>query len=421
MPLPLAPFRQDKKLFPTPVVGDVLFYELRDCTRIDLPEYGTPHPNTSKWPDHKLVFIAEENDNGGREGIFRFFYAADRDKQDLYNWRFNTGEELVRDYIVPRDKYFARTQAQAEAVWPRVEGEFYSPEVATLDERFPQFGFADDTIVDAGEELRSLYIVVRRRFIEPVSREIAYDERLERNILITKRLIPAATGDAIPTTPTIQKGRSVEIQQGNIFHDVEITQEIVFNEGESFPIQLPDVPAYADFRFPARLDAVSLNYAWAYAETDDTMPSYSEDFYFKWDISEPRNGPYSATVKRFITDDPESIKALYPLTKLPQPRRETIGICYAWYTAGDKGAATQAVAREIEVPATIHGVVPVNLNGAGGRKGTSYVQTNSLNATPNFSSFMSKSQVTVSYEARRMPLGLYEVNVTILDISNLYS
>lgn len=419
MPIQVAPYRQDKKSFVTPSVTDIVFYETRDCARVDFPEYGTPHPNSKKWPNHKLVFITEDTDTN-RDGIFRFWYAADRDKQDLYNWKFSAGEELIRDYLIPRDKYFARTEAQAENIRPRIEDEFFSPEVGTPDERFPQLGFADDTVIEAEQELRSVYIIVRRRYIEPISREIVYDDRLERNILITKRLIPASTGSAIPTAPTLSKGKSVEIRQGNIFHDVEITQEIVLEGGESYPIELPELPAYADFRFPPKLESVGLVWASAYAASDDALESYDEQFYFNWKILEARSGPYSARIRRFITDDPESLKSLYPITRIPQPRRETIGIVSAWYTAGDLGNATRAVAREIEVPATIHGEIVVQTNGFGSRQGTQ-LMTNTLNATPNYSSFVTKSEATVSYEARRLPLGLYEVQVTIIDISGLYS
>lgn len=86
--LPQAPYRQDRKLFPTPLVGDVLFSEIRDCNRTEFPEYGTAHPNPVKWPHHKLVFIKPVDIE--RNEIFEFFYAADRENQDLYNFASGT-------------------------------------------------------------------------------------------------------------------------------------------------------------------------------------------------------------------------------------------------------------------------------------------------------------------------------------------
>jgi hypothetical protein len=110
MPLPSAPKRQDTKVFPTPLIGDVLFSQIEDCSRKDFPEYGTPHPDTAKWPHHKLVFIRAVDNQ--REGIHEFFYAADRDNQDLYNWEFTKADiggqnydAVSRTYVLPREGF----------------------------------------------------------------------------------------------------------------------------------------------------------------------------------------------------------------------------------------------------------------------------------------------------------------------------
>lgn len=109
--LPQAPYRQDRRIFPTPLTTDVLFSEVRDCTRNAFPEYGTPHPNAAKWPYHKLIFIKTVDIE--RDGIFEFFYAADRENQDLYNFASgfrniigNVGGRefrvVLREYVTPR-------------------------------------------------------------------------------------------------------------------------------------------------------------------------------------------------------------------------------------------------------------------------------------------------------------------------------
>ena len=109
--LPQAPYRQDRKLFPTPLTTDVLFSEIRDCNRNAFPEYGTPHPNAAKWPYHKLIFIKPVDIE--RNEIFEFFYAADRENQDLYNFASgfrniigNVGGRefrvVLREYVTPR-------------------------------------------------------------------------------------------------------------------------------------------------------------------------------------------------------------------------------------------------------------------------------------------------------------------------------
>ena len=109
--LPQAPYRQDRKIFPTPLTTDVLFSEVRDCNRNAFPEYGTAHPNAAKWPYHKLIFIKPVDIE--RNEIFEFFYAADRENQDLYNFASgfrniigNVGGRefrvVLRQYVTPR-------------------------------------------------------------------------------------------------------------------------------------------------------------------------------------------------------------------------------------------------------------------------------------------------------------------------------
>ena len=113
-PIPQAPFRQDRKVFLTPIIGDVLFSEIRDCSRIEIPEYGTQHPDAKKWTSHKLVFVKTVDIE--RDGLFEFFYAAAREDQDLYNFSFGTrnvvggagGREfriVLREYVTFRSEF----------------------------------------------------------------------------------------------------------------------------------------------------------------------------------------------------------------------------------------------------------------------------------------------------------------------------
>jgi hypothetical protein len=144
--LPQAPYRQDRKLFPTPLVGDVLFSEVRDCNRSEFPEYGTPHPNAKKWPDHRLVFIKSVDIE--RDGIFEFFYAADRENQDQYNYAYTQGElALTRTYIIARDQL----------------ADFTEPKAGQSDPTFPEYKFATQQLQRVEDkELDSLYVAVQR-------------------------------------------------------------------------------------------------------------------------------------------------------------------------------------------------------------------------------------------------------------------
>ena len=95
-----APQRQKVLTFVSPKVADILFYETVDAQRVGsvLPEYGTPHPDAVKWPNHKLVHASP--DEGSQ--FYRYYYAADRASQDDYNYEKQGGEEVIRTYVIPR-------------------------------------------------------------------------------------------------------------------------------------------------------------------------------------------------------------------------------------------------------------------------------------------------------------------------------
>jgi len=144
--LPQAPYRQDNKLFPTPLVGDVLFSEIRDCNRGNepFPAYGTPHPNADKWPNHKLVYIKPVQIE--RNEIFEFFYAADRENQDLYNFQYlEGGFVLNRSYVILRSELDT----------------FNEPADGTVDVQFSEYKYATRNVKRIDEkELDSLYVNV---------------------------------------------------------------------------------------------------------------------------------------------------------------------------------------------------------------------------------------------------------------------
>jgi hypothetical protein len=415
-----APVRQSEIIYPTPLVSDVLFSELVDTTRNAVPAYGTAHPNTVKWPHHELVF-AKEADAGdsGRDGVFEFFYAAKRENQDDYNFELLGGEQVVRTYVVKRELYFARPVGHPLAV----EGEFLYPPagIDTPDIRFADYCFADDTQRRYEKEFDSVYVVIQRRFIRPITVDFPYDEQFKRHIRITKEVIPRTD-----QTPALAAAGSVtEIQDGNNYHSIRITREIVLEDGEAYPYQLPDLPATQDYRFPPKLESVALRRAFAFASAEGHRSSYSEDYFFQPRITDPRPGPYSATVSRFITDDPESVKAANPITFIPQPIRETVAVVGWWsYASEEHGNATMATAKEWQVPPTIHGEIIITdgeSNSAGQAAPPARGNFKStIAATPGVGAFLALRQAIIDYKVTEMPLGLYQVSVVRIDCSNLY-
>lgn len=404
--------------WPTPEKSDLLFWVEHNA---DLPgnapsrwAYGDPYrgPGSSKYPNHRLVYVSEQTADMWE----RRFYMSDRVDEDNYNFEFTTGEQLIRTYIVPRSLYFARNEVEAAAASPVVPGEFTVPVVATPDSRFTKYGFADDTLGRTDTEMDSLYVVVRRRFIEPVISEQTYNDELEAYVTVTKSIVPVGTQVTDP--PSI--GRIEEIRHGNAFHDILITQTLP-DWDDSAGIedrQLSTIPAFVNYPFPSRLDSVNIVYVNAWADSTDAAKSYSEDYYFEYKITEPRPGPYPAIIERTITADPESFVAGLTLTGVPVPKRETVGIAYYWFNASTKGNQTQAVAREIEIPSTIHDEITITLNGTDIEASTAVrISTTTLDATTGFDLLDGSITFPIDVDVRKLPFQLYEVRVTKLNIT----
>lgn len=404
------------RISPTPLAADLLFYELRDgdYTRNNQWQYGEAHWNTARFPHHILVFVSETGPDRKR----KWFYAADRNNEDQYNWSIGQGEEVNRFYLVRRSLYYGRSAAEAAAADPVVAGEFTHPVVATADSRFSKYGFADDTVIKAPAELESMYIVVQRRYIEPVTVDYVHEDSLEKTISITKQIIPA--GSQQP--PTSTAGTQVEIQNGNVFHDVKITRQIVLG-GSTYPYALSTLPTTYNRPFPAKLESVELVWAWARAFqiTEPIAPeSYSEDYYFKFKITEARPGPYDAIALRFVTNNPNALKATYPIDIIPQPVTESIAVVGYWWYASPEGNRTSATAKEWSVPSTIHETITVTLGGRLLPPSTS-TRTESLAATPGVTAFLLLNEMIVDYDVKALPLGLFEVSIIKVNISGLYS
>ena len=192
--LPQAPYRQDRKVFPTPIIGDVLFSEVRDCNRGNpFPEYGTPYPNANKWPDHKLVYIKPVDIE--RNEIFEFFYAAERQNQDLYNFAFGNRiignrefRTVTRTYVTLRED-FKPVDIEFGTLMPNVpEDKFEGVNYVFYDKEQQN---------TQQEELNALFVIEAHSYVE----EAVLDEVLT---LSTEKQdpLPAKFRVLSPTTTT---------------------------------------------------------------------------------------------------------------------------------------------------------------------------------------------------------------------------
>ena len=109
MPAPIA-HSQRVISYPTPNTSDTLFFETKGVQQIDTiggaPAYGTVHPNTTRYPNHKLCFIENIEDDQKQQ---RWWYVNDRTAQEAYNYEISYpygGDtqfpRLTRTYIVDR-------------------------------------------------------------------------------------------------------------------------------------------------------------------------------------------------------------------------------------------------------------------------------------------------------------------------------
>lgn len=208
------------RISPTPLAGDLLFYEVHDgnFSRNNKFEYGEEHWSRGLYPHHRLVFCSPEDPKGMR----KWFYAADRTKEDEYNWEIGQGQELNRYYLVRRSLYYGRSAVESAAADPEVVDEFGYPPIATLDLRFTKYGFADDTVMEAPEELKSLYIVVKRRFLRPEVSEVIYDEKLDLRIKRSFLIVPP---DYTLDANTV--GVTYELEPVNTFHSRRVKREVL--------------------------------------------------------------------------------------------------------------------------------------------------------------------------------------------------
>jgi hypothetical protein len=191
----------------------------------------------------------------------------------------------------------------------------------------------------------------------------------------------------------------------------------MFDNGKFIPIRLPDIPKDVNYEFPNKLNSVDIKYVSVYHvenKNGSTSESYDDAFFFDYDLQSPPTGPYPAKLIRFITDNPQSIKDLYPVANL-HPKRETVGLATTSTIAG----SARAIAQQIELPASIHGPIDITINGVD--VGASRVVTPDLPISADYFSLMAGGDFIAGYEVSKTVLNLYEVSVVVIDITDLYS
>jgi hypothetical protein len=256
--LPQAPFRQDRRIFPTPLVGDVLFSEVRDCTRALIPEYGTYHPDTVKWPDHKLVYVKTVDIE--RDGIFEFFYAAERGNQDLYN--FSSGYRNVignvggrefrivqRSYVTLRESFQPLDIPFGTAMPDIPEGKFEGVEYVFFDRQ-------QQPITE--QELNALFVAEVHTYIEKAFLEYKLSYTTTKSDVVPEKFqinIPQTTTEQIVeglAEQPVLTATQLSVSEEQINPDIKVVK-IVSREEPEDDISFTGRRAYVEGGPPANV------------------------------------------------------------------------------------------------------------------------------------------------------------------------
>ena len=254
--LPQAPYRQDRKIFPTPLVGDVLFSEVRDCNRGNpFPEYGSPYPNANKWPDHKLVYIKPVDIE--RNEIFEFFYAADRENQDLYNFSFGLQgigpsrqfRVVQRSYVTLRENFQPLDIPFGTAMPNIPEDKFDGVEYVFFDRQQQRIN---------QQELDSLYVAEVHTYIETAFLDYKLSYGTQKSDLVPEKFraaIPQTTTEQIVeglAEQPVLTGSQLSVTEDQINPDIKLVR-ITSRDAPEDDIELIGRRAYVEGGPPANV------------------------------------------------------------------------------------------------------------------------------------------------------------------------
>lgn len=243
-PPPINPIPTPVQKLPvTPLVGDLLVAETVDtkvAVNSTYPEFGTPHPNSAKWPHHKFCW-AEPGD----KGMQRWIYVADRDNQHLYNWEFDNSKErptLQQTFLIPREEYAADPSAIVYPAPPFLAENEYTI-VATTQSR------SDIAKLD------NLYVVVQVIW-EQLSATISgqeFDTETGNLYTYSREKVPAGTpGSGVDLTGTYS-----EVQPMNSLWSIRTTKQASGLAGQAVDgvAVRPSYPKIVNYSWPGVLDA----------------------------------------------------------------------------------------------------------------------------------------------------------------------
>ena len=182
------------------------------------PSYGTAHPDTEKFPRHKLCHVKQADGEGL---YFQYYYAADRRYQDDYNFEFsqadlggNKYDTVVRTYVTLRSDFSdTDSEYQAGDAMPDPTNQFSAENIveyhdgagSTTDEELVSTDYILMTRQQkriGDQELDGLFVVEQRVYFRRVD-------------IVTQSLDPATDGVLKTVVKLIHRGEDFMTPQGN--------------------------------------------------------------------------------------------------------------------------------------------------------------------------------------------------------------
>jgi len=173
---------QQVKSFPTPIPSDLLFYEIKDSNipRNENWNYGDPHPNKTRYPDHKLIFVTPVVKGNNPSAEQQWWYAAKRESQDLYNFSHTEADiggtkfdAVARTYVTLRSEFTPSTPTMGAAM-PNVPESLFTETYVLAEKR--------QTRIDE-QQLDSLYVAETHVYVRKVTlTDNGFNENLGANL-----------------------------------------------------------------------------------------------------------------------------------------------------------------------------------------------------------------------------------------------
>jgi hypothetical protein len=213
-------------------------------------EYGEAHPNSALYPDHELVYVVAQSENPGWS---KWYYAARRESQNLYNWVFSDADmwpTITQTFVIKETDFDPDVSALYTVVGSALEvDQTLYPIPPTTDVDMAGYSAISTTRKDlADRELASLYceVVIAYEKIDNAICGVELDEETgtARNFCQAKVLAGTAGSG-------VSGGGFAEVKPINTLWSIKTTRRAAGMAGS--PGVIYESPVIIDYYWPAVL------------------------------------------------------------------------------------------------------------------------------------------------------------------------